>query len=420
LYAKYKYRYEQADESKLSKDQLVEYKKFKEYKEQVDKKRTAAQTNLDRIQESIDVVSNAIGAIEKANGFYKKYEAERDTLMDQSRAKIFAEIDLRYQTEKKEAENKFLKTEQLKNRIIIRQRTLVAMGVGLGLFVFSCLSFLLYYQNRKKVKYNQLLEEQVEERTKHINEANERLVKANQELERFAYITSHDLKEPLRNISGFSSLIQRELKKGKLNEVDNYLNFIIKNTGQMNTLIDDVMAFSKIGNKKEGYKMIRFSKMMSRVENNLATKIKETNTQIVYASAALSDLEKNIYVPVPLAIVFKNLVENGIKYNESEIPQIKIDYKEAADSMTFSITDNGIGIDKKYHDTIFEMFKRLHNRNKYDGSGIGLAICSKTIENIGGDLKLFSEPGKGSTFEFCIPKNFSQEVPNVNVSEDMT
>ncbi len=349
-----------------------------------------------------------IGQFKKSIAYHKRFEATRDSFINQERTKIFAELDLRYQSDKKDAENQYLKTVQLKNELVIRERTMIAIAVALGLCSLFFFTVLLHKQNQKKKIYNQVLEQKVSERTEYLISTNERLTNANQELERFAYITSHDLKEPIRSISGFATLIQKDISKKKYNELDTYLQFIIKSSKQMNSLIEDVLSFSKVDKEKSTVKYTSLAEIMARVRSDLNLKIQEKNAQIQYSSASLYQQEKEIKIPFQLSMVFKNFIENGIKYNESPTPSVWIDYREENSKMFFSFKDNGIGISKDYHKTIFEMFKRLHNRSKYDGSGIGLAICKKTILSLQGELFIDSHLGQGSTFEFCIPLDPTQ------------
>ncbi len=343
-----------------------------------------------------------IGDLDNAILYLEKYEKERDFIFDQERTKVFAEIDIQYQTQKKEKENVFLKSEQLKNETIIRQRTLIAILISLGLLLLSILTLFLFSRMQHKKENFMLLEQRVEERTAHLNTTNKKLEKANEELESFAYIASHDLKEPLRNISRFSGLIKQRIKTGKIESLEEYLEYIIVNVKQMNALIEDILSFSKI-DKFNATKMVPLQDVIQNVKQELESVLNEKNAVINYNHNKINEFQKSILVPNQLSLVFKNLIENGIKYNESSLPVININYHQNNQMAVFSIKDNGIGIAEPFHDQIFEMFKRLHNRSEYNGSGIGLAICKKTIENLDGEILLRSEEGKGSIFEFSLP-----------------
>lgn len=340
----------------------------------------------------------ALREYEEALHYYELYETARDSSFNQQRIKTFAEMEYRFQNDKKETENQYLKAEQLKNQTIIKQRTIIAIGVAIGLLLLIILVLILWQKNKQKRQYNKQLETRVKERTVHLEESNQKLKAANVELERFAYITSHDLKEPLRNISSFAGLIRRKIKQKKYDDLEDYSHFIIKSASQMNHLIQDVLEFSMIDKNSKDQKYINLTEMLNKIKIDLHLLITEKRAHIVYPPSAYI-----IHVPIQLSLVFKNLIENGIKYNQSLNPVIKITYQKHKTQQVFLIEDNGIGIPAAYQEQIFEMFKRLHNRADYEGSGIGLAICKKIIEHLKGELLVNSQVGKGTVFELRIP-----------------
>lgn len=348
-----------------------------------------------------------IGDYEKSIAHFNKYDAKRDSLIDQERAKIFAEIDIQYRVDKKDKENQSLKLTNQKNQVIIEQRTLIAMGVGLGLILLSLLTLNLYLNNRRKKENFIEMEQKVQERTEHLNATNKQLRKANEELESFAYIASHDLKEPLKNISNFTGLIQSKLDPKKIDQLKVPFHFIFLNVKQMETLIEGVLSFSKVGKNAADNEMKSFSAIINKAKTELQTTLKEKNAQIlINQNNTQQDLDL-IKLPSQLSHVFKNLIENGIKYNKEVLPCIEISYQQNGKNAIFMVSDNGIGISKEYHNRIFEMFKRLHNRSEYKGSGIGLAICKKIIENLEGSISLESKKNEGSTFKIELPLQFS-------------
>ena len=354
----------------------------------------------------------ALNQYKKALAFYDFYEKERDTVFDRDRIKIFAEMEFRFQSEKKETENRFLKKEQLKNKTIIQQRTIIAIVVGLGLLLLTTLALILFQKNKQKHQYNHRLKQKVKERTLHLEESNQKLRAANMELERFAYITSHDLKEPLRNISSFAGLIARKIQQGQYADLEEYLQFIRKNATQMDDLIQDILTFSRIEKNEQKKQCISLAAIIDKVKGDLQFFIKEKKAYIIYSTPSISKNAESILLPAQLSLVFKNLIENGIKYNKNPHPIIQIHYRKEANLQIFSIQDNGIGINKAYHKQVFEMFKRLHNRGEYEGSGIGLAICKKIIQSLGGELNIISQEHQGSTFEMCIPLKLHIVSPN--------
>ena len=261
------------------------------------------------------------------------------------------------------------------------------------------MAFTLYRGKRRREKNNQMLEERVKSRTVELEEVNQRLKSSNEELERFAYITSHDLKEPLRNINGFVKLIQREEDQSfKSDTTNEYFDFILKNVDQMQHLINDVLSFSKISSTNTNLSHVFVEELVEEVKSSLGGLIEERKGNI-----ELTTIPPIFTNASQLRIVLKNLIENAIKYNENPNPKVSISYKLIENMHHLIIKDNGIGIETQYHDQIFGMFKRLHNRKEYQGSGLGLAICKKVINQLGGDILLKSELGQGSIFTLILP-----------------
>ncbi len=271
--------------------------------------------------------------------------------------------------------------------------------MGLSLLLLGGFAFWLSQSNKQKQRYNKILEEEVNKRTLELAETNLELQESNQELERFAYIASHDLKEPLRNISSFSALLQRKISKHLTDETRNYLDFIIMGAKQMNSLIVDVLEFSRLSEGQIDKQLIDTNEVVHNVIKAIEKTLEEKNATVI-----LSTLPPISADSIKMYSVFKNLIENGVKYNENPKPSIEVTYEDRKDDYLFKISDNGIGIDKEYQNSIFEMFKRLHNRSEYEGTGIGLAFVQKVIKQHGGKIWVESNDGEGSTFKFTIPK----------------
>ncbi len=227
------------------------------------------------------------------------------------------------------------------------------------------------------------------------------LARSNSELERFAYVASHDLQEPMRTVRSFSQLLQRKYAAQLSDpEAKDYLQFIGGGVQRMQTLINDLLAYSRISTRDR-----QFTPVDTRIVCVNAIK----NIQ---ASIATHHARVNIADPLPtvmgnetqLGQVFLNLIANAIKFRGAEPPVISIYTREAYDEWIFSIADNGIGIAPEYHERIFVIFQRLHTVDEYSGTGIGLAICKKIVERHGGRIWVSSELGQGATFHFTIPK----------------
>ena len=369
----------------------------------VDIKDISSKATQSQIYKTLANSYQGIGEHEKAISYYNIYDAKRDSLIDQERVKMFAEIDMQYRVDKKDKENQSLKLTNQENQVIIEQRTLIDIGIGLGLILLSLLTLNLYMNNRRRKENVIQMEQKVKERTEHLNATNKQLRKANEELESFAYIASHDLKEPLKNISNFTGLIQNKLDPKYIDQLKQPFHFIHLNVKQMETLIEGVLSFSIIGKNAADNEMKSFSTIINQAKTELQTTIREKNAQVLINQDSTEKDFDLVKLPSQLSHVFKNLIENGIKYNDQTSPCIEISYKQNGNNAIFLVSDNGIGIAKEYHSRIFEMFKRLHNRSEFKGSGIGLAICKKIIENLEGTISLVSQKSEGSTFKIELP-----------------
>jgi PAS domain S-box-containing protein len=231
---------------------------------------------------------------------------------------------------------------------------------------------------------------------------NKKLQLQNKELEQFTYLASHDLQEPLRTLISFSALIKEEYTDKLDEEFNQYIDFIYQSSNRMQELVKGLMDYSRIGKVKE-LATIDCSKILDEVLSDLSMVIKEKNAQIT-----ISKLPEIQGYPTEIRLVLQNLISNSLKFTKTgSIPEIDINAKELNDNWHFSIQDNGIGIDEKNISKIFKIFRRLHNRNQYEGTGIGLSHCEKIIDLHGGKIWVESKLGEGSIFNFTIPKNIT-------------
>jgi len=235
-----------------------------------------------------------------------------------------------------------------------------------------------------------------------MNQLNQNLKIANDELRDFAYIASHDLREPLRKITAFGSLLEKSIKKS-LNEDDaENLRFMIEGAKRMNQMIDGLLSYSRITTKTHEFENIDLNKTIEDLQKfELSVMIEETKA-VINIPQPLPFIKAD---PVQIRQLMQNLLSNAITYqNKDSIPQITITSKPAANGMIrIEITDNGIGISPEYHASIFNMFKRLHSLRDFQGTGIGLSICKKIVTRHKGEIGLESQLGKGSTFWFTVP-----------------
>jgi PAS domain S-box-containing protein len=226
----------------------------------------------------------------------------------------------------------------------------------------------------------------------------EELQRSNADLEQFAYVASHDLQEPLRMVSTYTQLLS-EHYAGTLDEkARKYMNYSLDGSRRMLQLIKDLLAYSRVGTEGKTLGPISSKIVVKNVLDGLKIAIEESHAKIVCGNLPPVDADK-----VQLAQVFQNLVGNALKFRGERLPHIRIGAEQSNDGWTFRVEDNGIGIDQQYSEVVFQMFQRLHERDRYHGSGIGLAITKKIVERHGGRIWFESEPGKGCTFYFTMP-----------------
>ena len=245
------------------------------------------------------------------------------------------------------------------------------------------------------------IQEQLERRTHDLE-------RSNQELQRFAYVLSHDLQSPLRTIASMTQLLARQYTGALDADADELIAFVLDGVNRMNRLITDLLDYARMSDERPTTPMDAEA-LVNWAMMNLQAQIDE--------SGAVITIDK----PLPwvsaddqLARVFQNLIGNAIKYKGQQRPEIHISAQQKGDEAIFAVQDNGIGFDMKYADRIFGVFQRLHGENQYEGTGIGLAICKRLIERYGGRLWVESEPDRGSTFYFSIPMAASEFAAGVN------
>ena len=223
---------------------------------------------------------------------------------------------------------------------------------------------------------------------------------SNKELEQFAYVASHDLKEPLRMITSFLQLLKMRYADNLDEDANDFINYAVDGAKRMDTMINDLLEYSRVGSKEREYKYLKCEKIVELVLTNLKPLIEDYNAIVTHDSLPI--IYANEHQMVQL---FQNLISNGIKYSDKEITKVHISVMKKPDEYVFSIKDNGLGIDNAHLKRIFTIFQRLHTRAEYDGTGIGLAISEKILHQQGGKIWAESKLGKGSTFYFTLPKN---------------
>jgi signal transduction histidine kinase len=231
----------------------------------------------------------------------------------------------------------------------------------------------------------------------------EDLTRSNLELERFAYVASHDLKEPLRMVASYVQLLERRYEHRLDDKGKEYISTAVDGANRMQTLIDDLLAYSKAGHGAERFKRHDLEDVVATVKTDLSVAIQSSGAQIRH-----DPMPSLVVDPSLIGQLFQNLVANALKFRSADSPEVYLSAKEQESTWLFSVKDNGIGIDSEYREKVFQVFERLHTREKYSGTGVGLSICKKIVERHGGSIWIESEPGEGTTFLFTLSKNIEE------------
>lgn len=257
--------------------------------------------------------------------------------------------------------------------------------------------------------YNKTLNDEIAHRKKveqQLNDYNNELKRSNKDLEQFAYVSSHDLKEPLRVIGNFSGLLKRRYANKLDDDAQEYIGFIEDGIRRMFNVIESLLTYSTVGQKDSVYDTVNLNKLLKGKLSDLSQFIKDNN-----AIVRIGELSEIVGQEEQIGMVFYNLIHNAIKFNAQEEVLVLVQQEEGdEDYWKFSVKDNGIGIEPVYQEKIFDIFKRLHGKKDYEGTGIGLAVCQKIILRHEGRIWLESAVGKGTTFYFTVKKQLLSQV----------
>ena len=249
------------------------------------------------------------------------------------------------------------------------------------------------FEKEQKERETTMLKQKNEEIQLYVNQ----LERSNEELKQFAHAASHDLREPVRMIVSYTELLEMSLKNQLNSEQQEFFAYLKEGGKRINEMISGILAFSKV-NSHDEQTSVDLNQTMTRVRENLKIAVAAKNAKI--ECEKLPIVRSNSVLMIQL---FQNLISNAIKYNQSQKPAVKISCSQHGAFYHISVSDNGIGIEDKYRDTVFDMFSRLHNREYYAGSGIGLAICKKIVERMGGTIWNVSNKNNGTDFLFTLP-----------------
>jgi len=254
------------------------------------------------------------------------------------------------------------------------------------------------YYRRKRATLGSLIDiterKQMEERLQQITAEMQR---SNTELEQFAYVISHDLQEPLRMISSYTQLLAKRYGKKLDDDADEFIGYAVDGAKRMQTLLHGLLEYSRVGTRGKPFSAVNCEHVVKQAMTNLKIAIEECNASVNYDTLPTVMGDEG-----QLVRLFQNLIGNAIKFRREEAPQVHISAQRRNNIITFTVKDNGLGIDPQHSQSIFEIFRRLHTTEEYPGTGMGLAICKKIVERHGGHISVQSQPGQGSTFYFSI------------------
>ncbi len=330
--------------------------------------------------------------------YVDKYIGLKDSLNNTELAQSMGDLKKDFETREYQRTQEIALLKKDKEIFESRQLTWIIV-ISFTTILFILLTIFMKINNKLAKEKNQIL---VSSNEKVIRQ-NELLKTSNEDLKKYAYIISHDLKEPLRNISSFTTLLNRSLGTAIPEKSKEYMSFIKNGALQMNNILNDLLAYSNVERISGDLEEINCKMVCTDLLKVMSNKLKEKNVLI-----RVGELPNVKMKTEHFQNIIGNLISNSIKFNQTENPNIYIECKLTANKSVFSVSDNGIGIHAEYFDKIFEVFQRLNNREQFQGSGIGLATCKKIVSDYGGEIWVESKPGIGSTFFFSIPKHIAE------------
>jgi light-regulated signal transduction histidine kinase (bacteriophytochrome) len=254
----------------------------------------------------------------------------------------------------------------------------------------------------KLQEVNERLEAEAAERSRVqelLKAANADLERSNRDLEMFASVTSHDLQEPLHTITSYTELLAHKYKDKLDEKANTYIGYIVDETSHMHLLINDLLTYSRVGTRAKPFAPVRLDSVLDQALGSLRRSLAESHATL--EREELPDVDGD---DTQLGQLFQNLLANAIKFRKKETPlKIRVTAERTGNEWVLGVHDNGIGIEARFFDRIFKIFQRLHTREAYEGSGMGLAICRKIIEHHGGRVWVESRLGEGTSFYFTIP-----------------
>jgi signal transduction histidine kinase len=340
----------------------------------------------------------ATGNYKLSNEFLNSHVEIKNEMVNEQSLRKLKSKKTAYELQKRDQEIKDLK----KDRDIQTVKMWTFVAAGLSICPFILLLIFGYAKLRKTKK-------QLEETNRLIESQNDALEESNKELEEFAYVASHDMREPIRTIRSFNSLLKKRYGEVLGEQGMEFVNFIDNASARMDTMLTDLLNYSRVNSNKDNMEVINLADSAVLAAKNLTSKFYGQDIKL-----NVGDLPNVNVNPIQMERLFQNLIANGVKYNDKEEKIINITHERNSNTYVIAVNDNGIGIPEEYQHKVFEIFRRLHGTAEYEGSGIGLATCKKIVERHKGKIWLESEPEVGTTFFFSIPidkRAFKKELP---------
>ena len=369
---------------------------------------TESKTRRSDIYKNLATAYSKLGNPIEAYSYIEKHIALKDSLINEKTLEEMGQSQQRYELEKKEHEIMLLKKE---NELFGKNEKI--QNLQIFIFAIITLAFLIFvWWYKSKLKYqnsvNQLLEDKNEllnGKNEEIRIKNKQLEYSNEDLQQFAYVASHDLKEPLRMINSYTNLLERRYNDLFDESGKEFMHYVTDAVGRMEKLLDDLLDFSRAGSKSAPATFVSVQDVMVIVKSNLRHKLETLEGNLVVKNKNLPSVKAH---RTQLIQLLQNLISNGLKFKGERNPMVTIDCQKKDKEYVFSVKDNGIGISKENLSKVFEMFRRLHTRDEYEGTGIGLATCKRIVNTWGGDIWVESVEGEGSTFFFSVPSSVAK------------
>ncbi len=364
-----------------------------------------AKARIADAHEALAKVYRATGELNKENICLNMYISVKDSMLNEEALKEIRKRENAYFMAKKENEIVVLKSEKKIMKAEQRVSYLKNIFWIIAFFSLVIVAIVLFVNWKKQQKMALLLQEkhnEIEEKNEKIQIQNKLLEQSNVELQNFAYVASHDLKEPLRMVNSFSGLLKRKYNDVLDDRGQEYMYYITDAVDRMGALLDDLLDYSRVTTSDKNSELMNTANIAAKVRMNLTPRLEENSGDIVINYDEMPEIQGN---KSQFGQLLQNLISNGLKFHNGKDPVVKVDCKERKNDFLFSVKDNGIGISKANQAKIFDMFTRLHTREKYEGTGIGLSTCKKIVDRHGGEIWVESEEGHGCTFFFTFSKN---------------